>query len=100
MPNLGILLALLLLVGIALSLSLPQAQVLESMCQCSYEDVSVLICPIAGDTSVFAETDGLPCFTSNVESALSACFAIYANPEKAIECPARRAPMPPKPPNE
>jgi hypothetical protein len=95
MRNLGILLALLLFVVIALTPSLPQAQVLEPLCQCFCRDISVLIRPTGGDTSLCAETDGLPCFVCNIESTLSGCFAIYANPEKTIECPPpQRAPVP------
>jgi hypothetical protein len=95
MRTLGILRPLLLLVAIALAPSLSQAQVLEPLCQCFCRDISVLIRPVGGDASLCAETDGLPCFVCNIESTLSACFAIYANPEKAIECPVpQRAPTP------
>jgi hypothetical protein len=88
--NLGVLLAMLLWVAIALTPSLPQAQVLEPLCQCfctdSEGDISVLIRLTGGDVSLCAETDGLPCFVCKREGTLSGCFAIYANPNRQIDC--------------
>jgi hypothetical protein len=109
MHKLELLLALLLLVAIALTPSLPQAQVLEPLCQCvctvsignTAFNISVLIRPTGGDASLCPETDGLPCFTCSADGILSGCFAIYANPERAIVCPTiQRAPVPVPPPSQ
>jgi hypothetical protein len=95
MCNPGILLDLLLLVAIALTPACRRPRCLSLCARAFARDVSVLIRPTEGDTLLTAETGGLASFSCNVESTLSACFAINPNPAKAIEWPAGRARMPP-----